>query len=139
MNKDIIGVVLTPEVYELARGETKRLKESVSRLERELGIVRRQLLVARMDHGKLIERLKAPIEVADFSVRTYNSLRNAGVKYLGDLVHKTEGDLLRTKNLGRSSLKEVLGFLEHYGLWLDMDVSGWMLLRPDTSPPLLDP
>jgi hypothetical protein len=65
------------------------------------------------------------VSTLDFSVRTTNLLKNANIVYLGELVQRTEGELLRTPNAGRRSLDEVKEILLQWGLGLNMEVSGW--------------
>jgi len=61
-----------------------------------------------------------PIEELNFSVRSANCLQSADLRYVGELVQKTEGDLLKTKNFGRKSLNEIKEALESMGLELGM-------------------
>ncbi len=48
-----------------------------------------------------------PIEELDFSVRSYNCLKRAGINYVEELVQKSEGDMMKVRNLGKKSLDEV--------------------------------
>lgn len=67
------------------------------------------------------ELFNTPIADLDLSVRAYHCLhRNAGILTVGDLVHRTEQDLLRLKNLGRKTLKEIRLSLADRGLALGM-------------------
>ncbi|MCX6744735.1 MAG: hypothetical protein NTX82_04390 [Candidatus Parcubacteria bacterium] len=68
----------------------------------------------------LIPDAQRDIEELEFSNRTSNCLKNLGVQTLGQLVQKTELDLMRVKNFGRKSLNEVKEILEVYGLHLGM-------------------
>ena len=61
-----------------------------------------------------------PVEGLPISVRTSYGLRNADIKYVGELVQCTEEELLETKNFGRKSLNEVKGILADLGLSLGM-------------------
>ncbi len=61
------------------------------------------------------------IEDLDFSVRTYNCLKRAGVNTVGDLVAKSESDMMKIRNLGRKSLEEIIIKLEDMGLSLTND------------------
>ena len=58
------------------------------------------------------------IEDLDFSVRTYNCLKRAGINSIGDLVARTEEDMMKVRNLGKKSLEEVIQKLEELGLSL---------------------
>ena len=62
--------------------------------------------------------LDMTIEDLDFSVRTYNCLKRAGINSVGDLVTRTEEDMMKVRNLGRKSLEEVIQKLEELGLSL---------------------
>ncbi len=68
----------------------------------------------------LNENLFRPIEDLNFSVRSANCLQSADLKYVGELVQKTENDLLKTKNFGRKSLNEIKETLHNMGLDLGM-------------------
>ncbi len=65
------------------------------------------------------------VEELELSVRSMNCLRNENIIYIGDLVAKSEGELLRTPNFGRKSLNEIKEVLVHLGLDLGMRVDGW--------------
>jgi DNA-directed RNA polymerase subunit alpha len=62
--------------------------------------------------------LATPIEELDLTVRSYNCLKREGVATVGDLVEKTEDDLLEIRNFGQKSIDEVKGKLEEMGLSL---------------------
>ena len=74
---------------------------------------------------RLNENLFRPAEDLELSVRSANCLKNARIRYIGDLVTKTESEMLRTKNFGRKSLNEIKEILSTMGLGLGMDVEGW--------------
>ena len=61
----------------------------------------------------------------ELSVRSANCLKNARIRYIGDLVTKTEQEMLKTKNFGRKSLNEIKEILKSMGLSLGMEVEGW--------------
>jgi DNA-directed RNA polymerase subunit alpha len=61
-------------------------------------------------------RLEKPIEELDLSVRSFNCLKRAGINTLAELTKKTEEEMMRVRNLGRKSLKEVKEKLEDLGL-----------------------
>ena len=61
----------------------------------------------------------------ELSVRSANCLKNDNILYIGDLVQKSESDMLRTPNFGRKSLNEIKEVLGQMGLNLGMDVQSW--------------
>ena len=65
------------------------------------------------------------VEELELSVRSANCLKNDNIVYIGDLVQKSEGDMLRTPNFGRKSLNEIKEVLSGMGLHLGMQVDGW--------------
>ena len=72
------------------------------------------------------ENLYRSVEDLELSVRSANCLRNADIKYIGELVQKTEAEMLKTKNFGRKSLNEIKQLLSEMGLSLGMKVDGWV-------------
>ena len=71
---------------------------------------------------RLLETLSRSVDELELSVRSYNCLKNADIKLIGDLVTKTEPEMLRTKNFGRKSLNEIKDILAEMGLSLGMNV-----------------
>jgi len=65
------------------------------------------------------------VDELELSVRSANCLKNDNIVYIGDLIQKTEGEMLRTPNFGRKSLNEIKEVLAGMGLHLGMEVSGW--------------
>ena len=65
-----------------------------------------------------VKALETTIEDLDFSVRAYNCLKRAGIHTLQDLVNKSESDMMKIRNLGKKSLKEVLDKVRELGLVL---------------------
>jgi DNA-directed RNA polymerase subunit alpha len=59
------------------------------------------------------------------SVRSANCLKNANIRYIGELVSKSEAEMLKTKNFGRKSLNEIKEILTEMGLNLGMKIDGW--------------
>ena len=68
------------------------------------------------------EVLNRSVEELELSVRSYNCLKNANIQTIGDLVQKTEAEMLRTKNFGRKSLNEIKEILGSMGLSLGMKI-----------------
>ena len=65
------------------------------------------------------------VDELELSVRSANCLKNDNIVYIGDLVQKTEAEMLRTPNFGRKSLNEIKEVLVQMGLHLGMEVPGW--------------
>ena len=66
------------------------------------------------------ENLDKSVEELELSVRSYNCLKNANIRTIRELVQKTEGEMLKTKNFGRKSLNEIKEILAGMGLSLGM-------------------
>jgi len=65
------------------------------------------------------------VDELELSVRSANCLKNDNIIYIGDLVQKSEADMLRTPNFGRKSLNEIKEVLSHMGLHLGMEIPNW--------------
>ena len=70
-------------------------------------------------------RLLKKVDELELSVRSANCLKNDNIVYIGDLIQKTEAEMLRTPNFGRKSLNEIKEVLATMGLSLGMDVPNW--------------
>ena len=77
------------------------------------------------DTNQLNRYLLKKVDELELSVRSANCLKNDNIIYIGDLVQKTEAEMLRTPNFGRKSLNEIKEVLASMGLRLGMDISGW--------------
>jgi len=71
------------------------------------------------------KNLLRKVDELELSVRSANCLKNDNIIYIGDLVLKSENDMLRTPNFGRKSLNEIKEVLSHMGLHLGMDIPNW--------------
>lgn len=71
------------------------------------------------------ENLFKSVDELELSVRSANCLKNAEIRYIGDLVQKTEAEMLKTKNFGRKSLNEIKEILTEMGLSLGMKLEDW--------------
>jgi DNA-directed RNA polymerase subunit alpha len=69
--------------------------------------------------------LLRPVDELELTVRSANCLKAENIHYIGDLVQKTEVELLRTPNLGKKSLTEIKEVLESHGLTLGMRLDNW--------------
>lgn len=81
------------------------------------------------------ENLNKRVEELELSVRSANCLQNADIKHIGELVQKTESEMLKTKNFGRKSLNEIKEILSEMGLSLGMKIDNWQ--APEDSGPEL--
>jgi DNA-directed RNA polymerase subunit alpha len=73
----------------------------------------------------LNENLFRSVEELELSVRSANCLQNANIHLIGELVQRTESEMLKTKNFGRKSLKEIKEILADMGLSLGMRIDNW--------------
>ena len=77
------------------------------------------------DTNQLNRYLLKKVDELELSVRSANCLKNDNIIYIGDLVQKTEAEMLRTPNFGRKSLNEIKEVLASMGLRLGMEIPGW--------------
>ncbi|HPD57271.1 MAG TPA: DNA-directed RNA polymerase subunit alpha [Smithellaceae bacterium] len=75
------------------------------------------------EKGDINKILLRSVEDLELSVRSANCLKNAGINTIGELVQKTEAEMLKTKNFGRKSLSEIKDILNEYGLSFGMNVT----------------
>ena len=71
------------------------------------------------------KNLLRKVDELELSVRSMNCLKNDNIIYIGDLVQKSEGEMLRTPNFGRKSLNEIKEVLSSMSLYLGMDIQNW--------------
>lgn len=83
------------------------------------------------------DNLNRRVDELELSVRSANCLANANIRYIGELVQKTEAEILRTKNFGRKSLNEIKEILAEMGLSLGMKLDGWV--HPDQIAAMAQP
>ena len=74
---------------------------------------------------KLNDNLYRSVDDLELSVRSANCLKNANIRYIGELVTRSEAEMLKTKNFGRKSLNEIKEILSEMGLGLGMKIDGW--------------
>jgi len=85
------------------------------------------------EESHINENLLKGVDDLELSVRSANCLKNAGIQYIGELVQKTEAEMLKTKNFGRKSLNEIKEMLSEMGLSLGSKVDFNPPGREDTS------
>jgi DNA-directed RNA polymerase subunit alpha len=91
---------------------------------------------AERSMDRISDQLNRSVEELELSVRSYNCLKNAGIQSIGELVQKSESEMLRTKNFGRKSLNEIKEILHGMGLALGMkpDAHGRLVAPPPSAP-----
>jgi len=87
--------------------------------------------------NQMNEVLNRSVEELELSVRSYNCLKNANIQSIGDLVQKSEAEMLRTKNFGRKSLNEIKEILSGLGLSFGMKFDSQGRLVAGSAPPSL--
>ncbi len=92
--------------------------------------------LAEVKHDGVMEHLNKSVEELELSVRSYNCLKNASIRTIGELVQRTEAEMLKTKNFGRKSLNEIKEILSsmNLGLGMRLDEQG----RPSGSGVVLE-
>ena len=81
--------------------------------------------ISDQDRELYIDKLSKSVDELELSVRSYNCLKNANIGTIGELVQKTEAEMLKTKNFGRKSLNEIKQILGGMGLSLGMKIDNW--------------
>jgi DNA-directed RNA polymerase subunit alpha len=87
--------------------------------------IEQQESIREPDSEPLNENLFRCVDELDLSVRSANCLQNADIKYIGELVQRSESEMLKTKNFGRKSLLEIKELLVEMGLGLGMKLSAF--------------
>jgi DNA-directed RNA polymerase subunit alpha len=77
------------------------------------------------ERQRLFENLNGSVDELELSVRSYNCLKNANIRTIGELVQKNESEMLKTRNFGRKSLNEIKEILTEMGLSLGMNLEGF--------------
>jgi DNA-directed RNA polymerase subunit alpha len=81
--------------------------------------------ISDQDREMYMDKLNKSVDELELSVRSYNCLKNANIRTIGELVQKTESEMLKTKNFGRKSLNEIKEILAGMGLSLGMKLDNW--------------
>jgi DNA-directed RNA polymerase subunit alpha len=82
-------------------------------------------LASDQEREAWMERLSKSVDEMELSVRSYNCLKNANIRTIGELVQKSEAEMLKTKNFGRKSLNEIKEILAGMGLSLGMKLDNY--------------
>ena len=86
---------------------------------------RKEVVEERQPELEFNAALLKKVDELELSVRSANCLKNDNIVYIGDLIQKTEAEMLRTPNFGRKSLNEIKEVLAGMGLHLGMEVPNW--------------
>jgi DNA-directed RNA polymerase subunit alpha len=116
------GAVLPENALALAAKIAKEQFQLFINFDEELEDVVDEVVV---EEAPLNENLFRTVEELELSVRSANCLQNASIRYIGELVQRTEAEMLKTKNFGRKSLKEIKEVLSEMDLSLGMDIRNW--------------
>src|SRR5436190_806703 len=81
--------------------------------------------ISEADRDQWWDKLSKSVDEMELSVRSYNCLKNANIRTIGELVQKSEGEMLKTKNFGRKSLNEIKEILATMGLSLGMKLDNY--------------
>lgn len=87
------------------------------------------------EDAKFNDNLNRRVDELELSVRSANCLQNANIRFIGELVQRSESEMLRTKNFGRKSLNEIKEILTEMHLGLGMNIEGWMPPKEEIAPP----
>lgn len=109
------GTISSKEIVSLA---AKLLNEHINMFVELVESMESTSILVSREEDKVHKLMIMSIEDMDLSVRSYNCLKRAGINTVEDLIHKSEDDMLKVKNLGRKSLDEVIHKLESLGLSL---------------------
>jgi DNA-directed RNA polymerase subunit alpha len=89
--------------------------------------------LSEQDREVWSEKLSKSVDEMELSVRSYNCLKNANIRTIGELVQKTESEMLKTKNFGRKSLNEIKEILATMGLSLGMKLDNYPQAQEGTT------
>lgn len=96
-----------------------------SALRAPVAVVAESIRVEALDHGEIDPILLRPIDDLELTDRSANCLKSEHIYYIGDLIHRTEVELLRTPNLDGELLTEIKDVLASRGLSLGMQLQDW--------------
>ena len=104
------------EPYEALSMAAKILNEHLELFVDLSEIAQNMSIMSQKELSEKDRMLEAPIEDLEFSVRSYNCLKRAGLHTVGDIIEKTEHDMMKVRNLGKKSLDEVVNKIKTLGL-----------------------
>ncbi|MDD2628237.1 MAG: DNA-directed RNA polymerase subunit alpha [Clostridia bacterium] len=104
------------EPYEALSMAAKILNEHLELFIDLSDIAKNMSIMSQKELSERDKMLEAPVEDLEFSVRSYNCLKRAGIHTVGDIVARTEHDMMKVRNLGKKSLEEVMNKVKSLGL-----------------------
>lgn len=125
---DLDKLILTIETNGTLEPE-EAIRRAATILQHQLAAFVELQQVVEIDRGSDKEEfnplLLRPVDDLELTVRAANCLKAENIYYIGDLVRRTEGDLLKTPNLGKKSMTEIKGVLFQHNLSLGMNLKNW--------------
>lgn len=124
MNIETNGTIAPDEAFSVAAGILRDFLKVFTNIGDEEFSMTQSVVKKKQESDYNLNLLKKTEDV-ELSVRSANCLTNAGIKYIGDLVQKTEGEMLKMPNFGRKSLDELREILTKMGLCFGADIGVW--------------
>ena len=112
----------------------KNIEKAPLSLPRQKSRERLHFYPTEISRGQFIKLLRV-VDELDLSTRSVNVLKTLGIKYIGDLVHLTEWELLQLRNFGKKSILEIQAKLKNMDLFFGMNILGW---PPDDTNKLVE-
>ena len=125
VSKTVIETEVKKEEERLKKEQAERERKEAEMKQKEAEKKAEKEAKEEEKEEKLNENLFKPVSELELSVRSANCLKNANITLIGELVQKTEAEMLKTKNFGRKSLNEIRGILEEMGLSLGMKLENF--------------
>jgi DNA-directed RNA polymerase subunit alpha len=119
------GAVTPREAVDIASRRLRGHLDIFASSDDEEYVVETPVEITPADREATLDKLGKSVDELELSVRSYNCLKNANIRTIGDLVQKTEPEMLKTKNFGRKSLNEIKEILSGMGLSLGMKIDNW--------------
>lgn len=116
------GSIRPEEAVSLAAKVVKEQMQVFINFDEEVSPVEEKV---EMSSPQLNDNLFRSVDDLELSVRSANCLKNANIRHIGELVVRSEAEMLKTKNFGRKSLNEIKEILSEMGLGLGMKIDGW--------------
>ena len=123
--KNMLNSLIKYEQIITTLPKAKELKPQIDKvitIGKDNNLSNKKRLFSKLQDKKSVTKVFDELEL---SVRSMNCLKNDNIIYIGDLVQKSEGEMLRTRNFGRKSLNEIKEVLTGMSLYLGMEIPNW--------------